>query len=992
VRSASTLRTGIAILALQISALAATTGGGYSHRVWRIEDGLPQNRIRALCQTPDGYLWIGTAEGLARFDGMRFTIFDHSNAPALRDDGILALRVARDGALWIGTEGGGLVRYKDGMFRNFGLKEGLTNGFVRAIHEDRSKTLWVGTDRGFFRQTGDRFVRLDDTAEVLLATVTGIGEDEGGRIWVASAAGLLTVADGKLQQVHADCPTVFARTVHESSNGFVWALGSTGAARVRGGCTVPGPALPTVPMRSLVEESDGSLWIGTMGEGLIRFRNGETFSFTASSGLPDNTVNVVFEDREENLWIGCEDGLVRLTTRSGTNIGSREGLQDDNVLTVYADRQDRLWIATTTGQVYRVSGAPNEEAVQRYRLPSPAADLRIRNVFQDSGGALWFGTLAGGLVRQEGKAVTVFTKADGLRSNTIRQILQDRSGALWIALDSGLSRWDGHSFQNFYLQDGLSYPSIRCMITDSKGDLVVGTDAGLNRVHEGRIVADSEFAALRSEKIWAIHLDSNGTLWLGTRGGGLLRFRSGKFLRFTREDGLLTNTIFHILEDRGGKLWMSTSSGVISADRKELDAAAEGSKRSIHVIPYGTAEGMATSQMNGGFQPAGAETTAGDLWFPSVKGAVRISPSRVPVRHAAPVLIERIVVDDQSIPLSTQITVPPGHGRLVIDFTLCELVNPQRFTFQYKLEGLDDNWTPALGGRSAYYTNLPPGRYRFHVMASDSASSSVSEASVALNLRPFFYQTNWLYALLAVTMGTVIWCGFALYARQTRARYALLLTERTRLAREMHDTVIQGCVGVSTLLEAAARFKDLDAAEAEALLDHARLQAKSTLEEARQAVWNLRHPEAGEMSITTLFDLARKLGAEHGLQIETELAGSGSLDPETDRTFLLVAREALRNAVVHAKPQRIAVRVHIEPSEALLEVADDGLGFAAEHEENGQSRHFGIVGMRERVEKLGGAFSIVSNPGAGTRVVARVPLPVLRSNESTVRQSRDGAR
>jgi len=983
----STLRV-IGIFALQISALAATAGIEYSHRVWRIEDGLPQNRIRALCQTPDGYLWIGTSQGLARFDGVRFMIFDQSNAPALHDDGILSLGVAHDGSLWIGTEGGGLVRYSDGVFRSFGLNEGVTNGFVRALHEDRNKTLWVGTDRGFFRQAGDRFVRLDDTAEVPLATVTGIGEDDAGRIWAASSAGLLTIADGRLQKLHSDCVPVRARSLHESAQGFVWALGTSGAARVRNGCAVPGAALPAVPMRSLVEDRDGSLWIGTMGEGLIRFRNRETISFTASSGLPDNTVNVVFQDRDENLWVGCEDGLVRLTKRSGTNIGSQEGLEDDNVLTVYADRHGQLWIATNTGQIYRVSGT----TAKRYRLPAPAADLRIRNVFEDRHGAFWFGSLAGGLVRQAEGKVTVFTKADGLRSNTIRQILQDASGALWIALDSGLSRWDGRSFQNYYLQDGLSYPSARCMITDLRGDILVGTDAGLNRIHEGRIVPDTEFAALREEKIWAMHLDSNGVLWVGTRGGGLLRFRSGKLLRFTRENGLLTNTIFQILEDGNGKLWMSTSSGVISADKKELDAAADGSKPSIHVVPYGTAAGMATSQMNGGFQPAGAMTAAGDLWFPSVKGAVRISPSKAPIRHATPVLIERIVADDQSIPFSTLVTIPPGHGRLAIDFTLCELVNPQRFRFQYRLEGFEDNWTTALRGRSANYTNLPPGRYRFHVIASDSASSGTSEAIVDLNLRPFFYQTNWLYALIGLTVAGAVWGGFVLYARQTRARYALLLTERTRLAREMHDTVIQGCVGVSTLLEAAARFKDLDAAEAEALLDHARIQANGTLEEARQAVWNLRHPEAVESSITTLFDLAHKLGAQHGIQIETEMTGGGSLDAETDRTFLLVAREALRNAVVHAKPKRIAVQIQIESGEALLEVSDDGLGFSAERDENGQHRHFGIVGMRERIERLGGVLSIVSHPGAGTCVVARVPLGGLAANEPTAQQFRDATR
>jgi ligand-binding sensor domain-containing protein/signal transduction histidine kinase len=956
--------------------------------LWRIEDGLPQNRIRAICQTLDGYLWIGTDEGLARFDGVRFTIFDQSNAPALHDDGILALRVARDGALWIGTEGGGLVRYKDGTFRNFGASEGLTNGFVRAIHEDGSKTLWVGTDRGFFRKTGDRFARLDNTPDVPMATVTGIGEDDAGRIWVASAAGLLAIVDDRLQRVSSDCGRVFARTLHQSSGGFVWAIGTRGAARMRNGCAVPGPALPAVPMRSLVEESDGSLWIGTMGQGLIRFRNGVTSWFTSSTGLPDNTVNVVFEDREENLWIGCEDGLVRLTKRSGTNIGAQDGLEDDNALTVYADRQDDLWITTLTGLVYRVTSG----RVRRYRLPSPAADLRIRNVFQDRSGVLWFGTLAGGLVRQEGHAVTVFTKADGLRSNTVRGMLQDRAGALWIALDSGLSRWDGHSFRNYYLQDGLSYPSTRCMIADAQGEVLVGTDAGLNRLHHGQIVHDDEFTALKNEKIWALYLDSGGTLWLGTRGGGLLRFRSGKVLRFTRDNGLLTNTIFQILEDANGRLWMSTSSGVVSADRKELDSAAEGSSPSIHVIPYGTADGMATSQMNGGFQPAGARTSSGELWFPSVKGVVGISPSSMAARHTAPVLIERIVADDRPIPLSANVTIPPGHGRLAIDFTLCELVNPQRFSFQYKLEGFDDKWTPALRGRSASYTNLPPRHYRFRVMASDAASPEVSEASVALNLQPSFYRTEWFYGLLVLAAGAAAWGGLALHTRQTKARYALLLTERTRLAREMHDTVIQGCVGISTLLEAAARFKDLDAVEAEILLDQARIQANSTLEEARQAVWDLRNPEGTESSITLLFDLARKLGAEHGIQIETEVVGRGSLDPETDRAFLLVGREALRNAAVHAKPGHISLRVRFEPSEVSLEVADDGSGFAAEREAPGENRHFGIVGMRERVEKLNGVFSIVSHQGAGTKIVARAPLPGGHANEPTVRQSRGAER
>jgi ligand-binding sensor domain-containing protein/signal transduction histidine kinase len=993
--STSTLRRAVVILVVQISAFAAagaTAQGNaiaseYSLRLWRIEDGLPQNRIRALCQTPDGYLWIGTDEGLARFDGIRFTIFDQSNTAALHDNGILTLKVGADGSLWIGTRGGGLARYKDGLFRGFGVSEGLTNGFVRTIYEDRRQTLWVGTDRGFFRREGERFVRLDNTPEVPLASVVSIGEDDAGRIWATSNAGLLSAGD-KLLRVPSDCGAGPTNILQQSSHGFLWVIGTMGAARLKNGCMALEPPLPAIRMTSLIEDRDGTLWIGTMGKGLMRARSDGVTSITALSGLPDNAVNVVFEDRELNLWIGCQDGLVRLTKRSGRNIGAQDGLEDDNVSTVYADPHDNLWFTTLTGQVYRVANG----VVQRYRLPAPTADLRVTTVFQERKGAMWFGTSGSGLVSVEGNGATVFTKANGLRSNTVRQILEDRSGILWIGLDSGLSRWDGHSFQNYYLPEGLSYPSVRSMIVEAQGDLLVGTDAGLNRVHENRIVADPEFAALAKDRIWSIYQDSSGTLWLGTRGNGLIRYRRGKIVRFTKEKGLLTDTIQQILEDGHGKLWMSTSSGVISADRKELDAAAEGGTLPIHVIPYGTADGMATSQMNGGWQPAGARTSDGELWFPTVKGAVRINPAQIPPHHTAPILIERVMADDRAVSLAGNVVIPPGHGRLAIDYTLCDLVNPQRVSFRYKLEEFDENWTPALQGRSAYYTNLPPGHYRFHVIASDAASASVSEAFVALTLQPSFYQTTWFYALLALAAGTVVWGGFALYARQTRERYALLLTERTRLAREMHDTVIQGCVGVSTLLEAAARFRNVDTVEAETLLEQARIEANTTLEEARQAVWDLRHPEAAESPIDMLFDLARKLGKEHGIRIETEMAGKGSLDPETDRTILLVGREALRNAVVHGKPGNVSLRISFEPAEVSLMVTDNGSGFAADHEQAAENRHFGILGMRERVEKLGGAFSIVSEPGAGTRVVARIPRAGVQPSDATTPQFRAGAR
>lgn len=639
-------------------------------------------------------------------------------------------------------------------------------------------------------------------------------------------------------------------------------------------------------------------------------------------------------------------------------------------MTAHAGR-DAVWLATLTGQVYRAAGG----SVSRFRLPAPIAQARVRSILEDRAGTVWLGTAGDGLIRLTGGKAAVYRKGEGPRSNTVRQLLEDRSGTIWIALDSGLSRWNGSGFRNYYLEDGLSYPSTRCMIVDTQGDILIGTDSGLNRMHNGEIVPDVAFAQLAKEKIWAIHQDASGRLWLGTRGGGLLRLDSGKLARFTTANGLPSNTIYQILVDQTGKFWMSGSSGIFSIDPAEFDRAAE----LINVTAYGTVDGMRTSQMNGGFQPAGGKDATGALWFAGVKGAVRLDPAATPRRRTPPMLIEKLVVDGVSIGIGDGIEIAPGHRHLAIDFTLCDLVAPQRASFLYKLDGFDESWK-ATSQRSVSYTNLKHGPYRFQVRAKVSSSQGdFSEASLPFSLRPHFYQTDWFSGLAAMVCGTIVLAGLKLYARQTKARYALLLNERmaerSRLAREMHDTVIQGCVGVSTLLEAVDRFRPSNPGEAGRLLNDARTQVAATLEEARQAIWDLRYATAENASITILFDLARKLGAEHHIEIETELAGRGELTPETDRTLLLVGREALRNAVAHARPSKIRICVTFRPSEAVLEVSDNGVGFDVSNELEGRGRHFGMIGMRERIEKAGGSIAIESAPGKGARITARAPLP-----------------
>jgi signal transduction histidine kinase len=595
-------------------------------------------------------------------------------------------------------------------------------------------------------------------------------------------------------------------------------------------------------------------------------------------------------------------------------------------------------------------------------------------VFEDSHGSYWFGTTGAGVVHLSRSKATRYSQKDGLRSDSIRQIFEDSRGMIWLATGSGISRWDGSGFTNYYLEEGLSYPSVRCLAETADGDILAGTDAGLNRIHDGHIIKDSAFADLIHEKIWSLYIDGKN-LWIGSRGGGLLLVRDGRTTRFTTRDGLASNSIYQIVDDRRGRLWLSSPVGVSYVRRVELDAFSRGAAQSVHAVAYGSSDGMATGQMHGGIQPAGCRRTSGELWFPSARGAVQLDPAHLPERRPGPVLIESISTADANLALTEEVVIPPGRGRLQIDFTACDLVAPQQVSFRYRLEGFDDSWIPATRSRSAYYSNLPPGHYKFRVMAEDAgAASASSEASISIYYKPAFHQTGWFYSLLAALLMGAVWAGMRIYARQTNTRFTLLLNERTRLAREMHDTVIQSCVGVSTLLEAVARFQRTNIAEAAQLLAHARSQIKETLEEARQAVWDLRH-SSGDHSpidhspIIDLFDLARKLGDEFGAKVETEIEGERiPLDPLMDRTLLLVGREALRNSVSHGHPALISVRIAFEGVGARMEVRDDGKGFDSDFATLESHGHFGIIGMRERVEQLGGEFTLDSRPGEGTVV------------------------
>ena len=434
-------------------------------------------------------------------------------------------------------------------------------------------------------------------------------------------------------------------------------------------------------------------------------------------------------------------------------------------------------------------------------------EVHVRNVYRDRSGALWVGTDGDGVYRIAEGHTTHLTTRDGMSNNFVRAMTQDRDGSMWVTADEGLNHilWEGARphVVSYQMRDGLAYFSTRALLEDRNGDLWIGTDRGVSHMHNGMFRFDVSINALAQMKIWAIHEDADGSLWFGTRNNGLFRYRDGKLAQFSAADGLPGNAIYQILEDSAGHLWLSGPNGVALVNRHELDAQAESYPRHLALTFYSTADVAANTEIYGGTQSSGCITSAGDVWFPSSLGPIHILPRQRQSLPPPPLLVQAVLADGRPVAMTGPVVLRPGNGRLEFDFTPIRLGSQDGLRFRYMLEGFEKGWSTPTSERTADYTNLPAGRYHFRVQTFEvSNPGAVSEASVAIVQRPFFYRTWWFSAFCVALIALLIYATYQYRVRQVQGRFEAVLEERSRLAREMHDTVIQGCTGVSAVLEA----------------------------------------------------------------------------------------------------------------------------------------------------------------------------------------------
>jgi len=942
----------------------------YTQRLWQMQDGLPEQVVQAFAQTADRYLWIGTTGGLVRFDGERFQTFSRDNTAAFSENNVFSLTVSRDHTLWIGMEGGGLIRYREGIFREFSAREGLTNGFVRAIREDSQGRLWLGTDDGLFRFENDRLRRVDKSGEIPAIAVHAIYEDRLGHLWIGGS---------KLFRISGDSATEFVlggaasqnrvKSITQTRDGTIWVGTVSGLEKLAEG----DHSFRTVSevqgtVRVLHQTSDGTLWVGTIGHGLFTYRDGGFSRVAVSDPLPSNTVLNLFEDIERNIWIGTQGGMVRLIKTPVRTVPLPDA-SDSDAETIYQDTNGDLWVAAV--DLFRVHNGNAE----KYTFPGTSG-VRVRNVFRDREGALWIGTEGRGAYRFVGSRPIHYSTQEGLVNNFVRAFVQGRDGSVWIATDEGVSRWRDRGITSYRVGDGLAYFSTRSLLEDRRGDIWIGTDQGLSRLHGDTFEHDGATEALKSEKIWAIHEDSDGGLWFGTRTGGLYRWRSGVLTHYTTAQGLSSNGIYELLEDDNNNLWISGPNGISAVSRKELDDIADHPKRPVALNLYGVSDGLETIQMCGGEKPAGVLTSQGEVWFPSSRGPVRVSIGSPIPSKPAPVVIDQVIADGLEIPATSDISLGPDNAKLEIHYGVVLLRSQERIRFRYMLDGFDKGWSDASPTRVAYYTNVPPGHYWFRVAAFEMNNpEQVASASLGIVQRPHFYRTSWFLAVIVVLLAGCVLGVYQFRLGQMRARFRAVLSERNRLAREMHDTLIQGCASVSALLEAHTHMSQTQLEGGNELLDCARTQLRSTLEEARQAVWGLRSisesaSEVGPM----LAKVAQQFSREFAIPVHCSIAGRPfPLNQFTTHEVVMIAREALYNAIRHAQSKEVRLTVEFEEDQCNFRIADDGRGFEMKKLSDGSDEHYGLLGIRERVERIGGKFTLHSTIGTGTEITIEVP-------------------
>lgn len=774
----------------------------YVHDEWTTRNGLPQNSATDIVQTKDGYLWFATQEGVARFDGVQFTVFDRANTDALPDSWILRLIQDSTDALWIRVQGPapGITRYQNGAFTLFTTSSGLPSNTVTSGYADKAGGIWFGTLRGLSHFNDGKFVNYSVKDGLPGDTVSALSLDSKNNLWVSTTRGLARLTDGKFVTLTGtkEFPDTSFSRVHSFSNTFedrsgtLWLSTPRGVVSYTNGSTklfTLKDGLPSLVVNDILQSSKGDIWFAT-SSGLARFQNGRFVTYRASTDPDENTVLEMHEDHEGSIWMITDNGIKRFANGKFESYRHEDGLSDNKVQRMLIDKEQSIWMGTFGGGIDRFRNGKFITYSSRTGLTFD----NVQPVLEDSKGILWIGSNSAGLNRIENGVVTSITTKNGLSGNDIRSLAVDKTGALWISTTRGLDMYkegkvtsvakvtpsnplphgnamirlrSGNflvpsAFKVDLYRDGKFTPLfkidslpgrgnfISSISEDSKGTLWIATLTNLWWYKDKKLKKVSKEDGLGPAWVQSFYEDGDGTIWLGISSQGIARYKDGQFRIIGPRQGLFDFNAYVLFEDRFGYIWSSCNKGVYRVSKKELNDVADGKAGTVHSISYGESDGMENRECNGGYSPSGFQLHDGRIAFATVKGVAIVNPADIKLNPVPPpVVVEGLVADGVSKSLTGGVSLAPGTNRIEIRYAGLSFVGGDKVRFKYMLEGEDNDWIDGGSLRQAYYANLSPGDYKFRVIAANSDGIwNETGASLSFRLRPFFYQTKWFLAIL----------------------------------------------------------------------------------------------------------------------------------------------------------------------------------------------------------------------------------------------------
>lgn len=949
----------------------------YTSRAWRTEDGLPDNRVQAIAQTRDGYLWVGTRNGLAKFDGAQFVPLDVKTIFGLTNSSITCLRASPDGALWIGSESEGLARLAGGQAVRYTKKDGLAGDRVTAL-AGGGQSLWIGTTAGLSHYQGGKFVNYTHKGGLAGDNIRDVLQDFEGRVWISTDRGLNCLKGGHItlytDRAGSRLPAASLTGIWQDVPGRFWVGSDRGLILIRGNGWHDYDSrygLPDRLVSVICNDSQGNLWVGNNG-GLDQFKEGRFIEELDEEGNSFGKVNALFDDQEGNLWVGSQEGLFLLTPKRLSVYGRQQHLTHNNITAVAEGDAGGLWIGTWGGGLDEWK----DEAVTAHTPENGFPFDLISTLCKGRDGSLWVSGPAGSGVIQLWRGTEVYRTHKDEFGGAIKVMHEDRQGNLWIGSSRGVSCLNAGRLLPNHITSLLKGDSVHDMAESTDGTLWFGTESGLVKWKDGQSACFSRTNGLSDDDVTALHLDDDQVLWIGTENGGLNRLKNGRFSNYKKFQGLFSNEIYEILEDDFGWLWMSCSKGVFRVRKQNLDDFDNRLTGSINSIAYGQDDGM-PSVLCSDAKPGACKTRDGRLWFPTGEGLVAFDPRVLKVNNnPPPVCIESLLAGRRPVPPpvgAEAASVPPGRGDLEFHYTAVSFQPPERIRFRYKLEGVDSDWIEAGTRRVAYYNNLGPGRYCFRVTACNSDGVwNDAGASASIILLPHFWQ-KWWFRLLAVTAVTGLVAGTARQVTRRRMQRKLELLEqrhaiekeRLRIAQDIHDDLGGSLTQIALLGELALGNPNQAARHLAKITNSARLNVRALDE----IVWAV-HPGNDTLNslVLYLWQFADEFFGPTGIRCRVEAPPNipaQVLSSDLRHNIFLAVKEAFNNILKHAGAMEVRLRFAVNGDRLAIVIEDNGRGFQPAAV-NGSGH--GLANMRGRVGESGGTFALTSEPGRGARI------------------------